>query len=52
MPREGKHDGTKNSQFGTMWIYNLEEKLSKKIKKEDLPDYENLGWLKGRKIKF
>jgi len=48
----GKHDGEKNSQFGTMWIYNLGEKLSKKIKKDELPSYEKLGWQKGRKIKF
>lgn len=44
--------GFKNSQYGTMWIYNLEEKLSKKIKKEEFPNYEKDGWLKGRKIKF
>lgn len=38
--------GTKNSQFGTMWITNEIE--SKKILKTDLiPD----GWRKGRKIK-
>jgi len=43
--------GESNSQFGTIWIYNLEEKLSKKIKKEEFPEYENLGWLKGRKMK-
>ena len=44
--------GETNSQYGTMWIYNLEEKLSKKIKKDELPDFESLGWLKGRKMKF
>ena len=49
---KGKHEGSKNSQFGTMWIHNLEEKLSKKIKKDELPEYENLGWLKGRKMNF
>ena len=48
-----KHQsGTGNSQFGTMWIHNLEEKLSKKIKKEELPEFKNKGWLKGRKMKF
>jgi hypothetical protein len=49
---KGKHDGSKNSQFGTMWIHNLEEKQNKKIKKEDFPMYEEGGWLKGRKMKF
>jgi len=47
-----RQNGEKNSQFGSMWIYNLEEKVSKKIKKEELQDYENLGWIKGRKMKF
>jgi len=48
-----KHQsGTGNSQFGTMWIYSLEEKVSKKIKKDELPSWEQEGWLKGRKIKF
>ena len=41
--------GKSNSQFGSMWIYNLELKENKKIPKGDLiPD----GWLKGRKMKF
>ena len=40
--------GKGNSQFGTMWIYNLELKESKKVPKGDVPD----GWLKGRKMKF
>jgi len=46
---KGKHQGKNNSQYGTMWIYSLEEKISKRISKgETIPD----GWLKGRKIKF
>jgi len=44
--------GEGNSQFGTMWIHNLEEKLSKKIKKDEFSDWEAKGWLKGRKMKF
>ena len=40
--------GSKNSQFGTMWIMNSESGESKKIKKDAIiPD----GWVKGRKIK-
>ena len=39
--------GERNSQFGTMWIYNVELKENKKIKKDEIiPD----GWLKGRKM--
>ena len=49
---KGKHSAEKNSQFGTMWIHSLAEKVSKKIKKEEFLEYENQGWLKGRKIKF
>lgn len=41
---QGKQDGEKNSQFGTMWITNEIE--DKKVKKTDsLPE----GWRKGRK---
>jgi len=28
-----RQSGSKNSQFGTMWIHSLTEKVSKKIKK-------------------
>lgn len=49
---KGKHDGQKNSQFGTMWIHSLTEKVSKKIKQDDFSTYEQQGWLKGRKMKF
>ena len=44
--------GTKNSQFGLVWVYHLEEQLSKKITKEELPNFIKDGWLKGRKMKF
>lgn len=41
--------GNKNSQFGTVWIHNVELKQNKKILKTDsVPE----GWIKGRKIKF
>jgi len=41
--------GSRNSQFGTKWIYNPYEKVSKRVPKDMLvPE----GWLIGRKIKF
>ena len=42
--------GEKNSQYGTCWIHNDVE--NKKIKKDELCTYINLGWIKGRKMKF
>ena len=45
---KGKHQGEKNSQYGKMWIYNLETLESIRISKEDfIPE----GWNKGRKVK-
>ena len=41
--------GSRNSQFGTCWIYNLELKENKKIKIGQLDEYIDLGWTKGRK---
>ena len=48
--KSSKHQSGKgNSQYGKRWIYSLEEKISKKISKEEpLPQ----GWFEGRKIKF
>jgi len=41
--------GKGNSQYGTKWIYSLQEKRSMKINKnDDIPE----GWFAGRKIKF
>lgn len=48
-----KHQsGEGNSQFGTMWIHNLELKENKKIKKDEFSSWEQDGWMKGRKMKF
>lgn len=41
-----KQKGKNNSQFGTCWITNNKE--NKKIRKEDLPKWERLGFHKGR----
>lgn len=38
-----------NSQYGTCWI--TREGINKKIKKEEVEQYINLGWNKGRKLK-
>lgn len=47
--RKPKNVGKDNSQYGKMWIYSLEEKISKRISKnEAIPE----GWYKGRKMKF
>lgn len=44
--------GESNSQFGTMWIHNLDLKESKRIKKDEFPVWEREGWLKGRVLDF
>lgn len=44
-----KQHGKSNSQYGTMWIHSIEEKISKKIDKDEhIPE----GWNRGRKLKF
>ena len=45
---KGLQVGEKNGSFGTCWITNQIE--NKKIKKEDLDSYLELGWVKGRKF--
>lgn len=42
------NNGVQNSQYGTCWIYNINEDKSIKIKKEELDNYLNNGWIKGR----
>ncbi len=45
---KGKHDGSKNSQYGTCWITN--GSINKKIKKEELDLWVEQGYYKGRKL--
>ena len=45
---EADRTRSKNSQFGTCWIYNEIESI--KIKKDKLESYVNSGWTKGRKL--
>lgn len=45
---QGKHDGIKNSQFGTIWITNGVE--NKKIPKNDLDKWLEKGYTRGRKL--
>lgn len=44
--KKGTCLGNKNSQFGTCWI--TKDNVNKKIKKEELDQYLNIGWNKGR----
>jgi len=44
--------GVKNSQFGTCWIYNLEEEISKRVPVSDVDAWLAKGWLRGRKMSF
>jgi hypothetical protein len=48
----GKHVGQRNSQFATVWVFNLEERRSLRIKNDELDAYLKRGWHKGRKIKW
>lgn len=44
--------GAGNSQFGTIWIHNDVQQISRKIPKIDLQEWIDIGWLKGRKMKW
>ena len=44
--------GSKNSQYGTCWIFNVQLEQNKKIPLEELSYWEAKGWSKGRKMKF
>ena len=46
--KKGRSTGKENSQYGTCWI--TKDNINKKIKKEELNKFINLGWEKGRKI--
>ena len=44
--------GERNSQFGTIWIHNLELKENKKIKKDEFISWVQEGRCKGRVFDF
>lgn len=46
------HTGEKNSQFGTCWITNVQQRVCKKISKLDLAEYLLEGWKEGRIQRF
>jgi hypothetical protein len=45
---KGMGKGENNSQFGTCWV--TKENINKKIKKDELHFFINLGWSKGRSL--
>lgn len=47
--KKGKYDGKNNPSYGSCWI--MKDSESKKVQKEDLNEYLELGWIKGRKMK-
>lgn len=47
-----KQKGELNSNYGKCWIYNEEIKENKSIKRENLNQWIEKGWKKGRKMKF
>ena len=47
-----KQSGELNSQFGKIWIYNIAEKKSIRIQKDEIQKYTDEGWTKGRKMRF
>lgn len=47
-----KSSGSNNSQYGTCWIHNVEQKISKKVYKSELTRYLENGWNLGRIMKF
>jgi len=44
--------GGGNSQFGSIWVFNLLTKDNKKIKSIELQEYLNAGWKQGRVYDF
>lgn len=44
--------GSGNSQYGTCWVYNENLRQNKKIKKEELNEWLENGWHKGRRMTF
>jgi hypothetical protein len=50
--KKGLHKGSKNSSFGTKWIFNENLKKTKRVKKEEIQHYLGNGWNLGQKREF
>lgn len=44
--------GQGNSQYGTCWICHIVLKMNRKIKRAELNDWLQEGWIKGRKLSY
>jgi hypothetical protein len=44
--------GQKNNQYGTCWIHNIDLQCNKRIKREEIEEYLQNGWIKGLKVEF
>jgi len=44
--------GEANSGYNTCWIYYDAEKLTAKIKKDELYKFVHIGWKLGRRMKY
>ncbi len=49
---KGNQTGINNSQYNTCWIYSLIENCNKKIKKTELDNYLEQGWIRGMNKNF
>lgn len=47
-----RQSGSGNSHFGKVWVSHNELKTSRRIRKEELDAFLDLGWIKGRKMKW
>ncbi len=43
-----KQTGKGNSQYGTMWVVNLDTAMAKKIARAEIYEYLDTGWIPGR----
>jgi len=49
--KNSNHVGSKNSQYGTVWMVCRSTGESKKISQEEIEIYLKDGWIRGRKLK-
>jgi len=47
-----RQSGSGNSHYGTSWIYNDEFFETKRVKRGEIKEYQENGWLLGRKMSY